>query len=328
MRVLVTGAAGFIGMHLCERLLHAGLDVAGLDAVTPYYDPALKQARLERLKAFPGFVNHRVMLEDRRALDGLLRDFRPEIVVHLAAQPGVRYSIEEPAGYISSNIVGSFNLLEAIRAHSVDHLLMASTSSVYGAGAPPFRETDRTDHPLSLYAATKKAAEDLAHSYAHLYGIRTTMMRFFTVYGPWSRPDMAMFKFARDILAGEPIDVYNASQAMRDFTHVLDVVEAIELLMSRIPEPGLDSGASPSAPYRVVNIAGGRPIALNAYISALEEAIGRPAIRRELPAQPGEMTATAADVTLLRQLTGFTPTTPIETGVRQFVDWYRSYHGV
>ena len=261
-------------------------------------------------------------------LDGLLREFQPEIVAHLAAQPGVRYSIEEPASYVSSNIVGTFNLLEAIRANPVNHLMMASTSSVYGAGAPPFREDDRTDHPLSLYAATKKAAEDVAHSYSHLYGIPTTMMRFFTVYGPWSRPDMAMFKFAQAMFSGETIDVYDASSSRRDFTDVRDVVEAIDLLMDKIPTAAVGPGTSPRAPYRVVNIAGGRPVELNAYINALERVIGRPAIRRELPAQPGEMTATAADTTLLRELTGFAPATPLDKGVRDFVDWFRSYNGL
>ncbi len=326
MRILITGTAGFIGMHLAERLLLAGHDVVGLDAITPYYDPALKLSRLKRLERFHAFINHRASLEDRAALDRLMRDFKPEIVAHLAAQPGVRYSIDQPAGYVSSNIVGTFNLLEAVRANPVRHLMMASTSSVYGAGVAPFRETQRTDYPLSFYAATKKACEDIAHSYAHLYGAPTTMMRFFTVYGPWSRPDMAMFKFARAIYAGEPIDVYNSTGARRDFTYVSDVIEAITLLMEKIPSPGGDLGSSPQAPYRVINIAGGAPIRLSAYIAALEAAIGIPARRNEMPAQPGEMTETAADVTLLRQLTGLIPSTPMETGVRAFVDWYKDYH--
>ena len=327
MRILITGTAGFIGMHLAERLLRAGHDVIGLDAITPYYDPALKLARLERLKTFSTFVNHRAALEDQPALDRLMREFRPELVAHLAAQPGVRYSIDQPEGYISSNVVGSFNLLEAVRANPVRHLMMASTSSVYGAGTPPYRESDRTDQPLSFYAATKKAVEDMAHAYAHLYAIPTTMMRFFTVYGPWSRPDMAMFKFARAIYAGQPIEVYNPAIARRDFTYVTDVTKAIELLMDKIPTPNGDSGASPQAPYRVINIAGGAPVRLTAYLASLEAAIGIQAKRNDMPAQPGDMAETAADVTLLRELTGFTPSTPMEAGVRAFVEWYKNHYG-
>lgn len=327
MRVLITGAAGFIGMHTALRLLRDGHEVTGLDGFTPYYEPALKRARFKRLTEHASFAGHELMLEDAAALKHLAREARPEIVIHLAAQAGVRYSLDEPASYIGSNIVGTFNLLEALRAFPARHLMLASTSSVYGSNTPPFRESDRADHPLSIYAATKKAAEDLAHSYAHLFSQPVTLMRFFTVYGTWYRPDMALFKFTKAILAGEPIDVYNGGRMRRDFTHIDDVVESLARLTGQTPAPGGD-GCSPRAPCRVVNIAGGAPVALDDYIAAIEAAAGHKAIRRELPMQAGDMTDTAANTDLLRRLTGFTPHAPIEPGVRGFVEWYRGHYGV
>jgi len=326
MRFLVTGTAGFIGMRIAERLLTEGHHVVGLDAVTPHYDPSLKRARLARLARFPAFINHETPLENAGALTRQVAKADAEIVVHLAAQPGVRDSLGQSRRYVTSNVEGAFNLLEAVRSSPVRHLMMASTSSVYGSGPTPFRETDRADHPLSLYAATKKATEDIAHSYSHLFSLPVTMMRFFTVYGPWGRPDMAMFAFTRAILAGEPIDVYNSAVARRDFTYVEDVVKAITSLTEKIPTPGGDSGASPIAPYRVVNIASGAPVALDDFIAAIEAAVGRRASRRELPAQPGEMARTEANVDLLRALTGFTPRTSLTSGVRAFVAWFRAYY--
>ena len=328
MRILVTGAAGFIGMHLAQRLLADGHSVTGLDGFTPYYEPSLKRARFARLQAQAAFTGCEAMLEDASTVAALVRDARADAIVHLAAQAGVRYSLEAPASYISSNVVGTFNLLEAVRAAPTPHLLIASTSSIYGANHPPFREADRADHPLSIYAATKKATEDIAHSYAHLFNQPTTMLRFFTVYGAWYRPDMALFKFTRAILAGEPIDVYNHGRMRRDFTYIDDIVEALVRLIGLPPKPGSDTGASPVAPYRAVNIAGGAPVELADYIAAIEAASGRTAVRNELEMQPGDMVETEADAALLKELTGFVPQTRVETGVARFVEWYRAYYGV
>ena len=327
MRIIVTGAAGFVGMHLAQRFLRDGHDVLGIDGFTPYYEPALKRARFAVLEQSPAFTGCELMLEDAAAMKHVFADARADVVVHLAAQAGVRYSLEAPASYIDSNVVGTFNVLEAVRAAPVQHLLMASTSSVYGANRAPFCETDRADYPLSIYAATKKATEDLAHSYAHLFGQPTTMMRFFTVYGPWYRPDMALFKFTKAILAGEPIDVYNGGRMRRDFTYIDDVVESLVRLVPATPR-NAEVGCSPAAPYRVVNIAGGAPVELEDYISAIERATGRKAIRRDLPMQAGDMTETVASVDLLEKLTGFVPKTRIETGIDRFVDWYRAYYGL
>jgi UDP-glucuronate 4-epimerase len=331
MRFLVTGSAGFIGFHLCRRLIALGHTVDGLDGMTDYYDPALKRARHAALANTNLFRAHEVMLEDMDALTLALAEARPDIVVHLAAQAGVRYSIEEPRSYLSANVLGTFNLLEALRKRPVTHLMLASTSSVYGANAMPFTEADPTDHPLSFYAATKKATEAMAHSYAHLFTQPTTVMRFFTVYGPWGRPDMALFKFTRSILAGEPIDVFNGGRMQRDFTFVDDAVEAMIRLVDLVPGGRTgerDAAASPAAPYRVVNIAGGTPVELDAYIQAIEIATGHMAIRNELPMPAGEPQATLADTRELERLTGFRPRTPVVTGVRAFVDWYREFYKV
>jgi UDP-glucuronate 4-epimerase len=328
MRFLVTGSAGFIGFHLCRKLIALGHTVDGLDGMTDYYDPALKRARHAALSNTNLFRAHETMLEDMDALSRIVNEAKPDVVVHLAAQAGVRYSMEEPRSYVSANVIGTFNLLEALRAAPVSHLMLASTSSVYGANPMPFCEGERTDHPLSFYAATKKATEAMAHSYAHLYAIPTTVMRFFTVYGPWGRPDMALFKFTRNILAGQPIDVYNAGHMQRDFTFVDDAVEGVVRLAELIPAASGDAAGSPAAPFRVVNIAGGKPVALDAYISAIEAATGRRAIRNELPMPMGEPQSTLASTQELERLTGFRPRTPVDEGVRAFVDWYRAFYRV
>jgi UDP-glucuronate 4-epimerase len=325
MRVLVTGAAGFIGFHLSRRLLALGFEVDGFDGMTPYYDVRLKQARWAELSGFASFRGRVAMLEDAAALAAFAEP-KPDMIVHLAAQAGVRYSLENPRAYVDANLVGTFNVLELARG--VRHLLLASTSSVYGANsAMPFRETDRTDHPLTLYAATKKAGEDMAHSYSHLWKIPTTAFRFFTVYGPWGRPDMALFKFVAATLAGQPIEVYGEGRMQRDFTYIDDLVEAIVRLLDKAPREGepvgpLDS-LSPAAPYRVVNIGGGRPVGLMEFIDAIEKALGLPIQRRMLPMQKGDVPATWAAPDLLRALTGYVPETDVETGVRAFVEWYR-----
>jgi UDP-glucuronate 4-epimerase len=325
MRVLVTGAAGFIGFHLSRRLLTQGFEVDGYDGMTPYYDVRLKEARWGELARFPGFRGRVALLEDAAALAAFAEP-KPDIIVHLAAQAGVRYSLENPRAYVDANLVGTFNVLE--HARGVRHLLLASTSSVYGANAAmPFRENDRTDHPLTLYAATKKATEDMAHSYAHLWKIPTTAFRFFTVYGPWGRPDMALFKFVAATLRGEPIGVYGEGRMQRDFTYVDDLVEAVVRLLDKAPQEGAPIGAldslSPAAPYRVVNIGGGRPVGLLEFIEAVERALGRPIERRLLPMQKGDVPATWAAPDLLRALTGYVPATDVKTGVAAFVDWYR-----
>jgi UDP-glucuronate 4-epimerase len=328
MRILVTGAAGFIGFHLARRLLADGHEVDGYDGMTAYYDVTLKQARWAELSAHPRFRGRVAMLEDFPALAAFAEP-QPDVVVHLAAQAGVRYSLENPRAYVESNLVGTFNVMEIARG--VRHFLIASTSSVYGANvAMPFRETDRTDHPLTLYAATKKATEDMAHSYAHLWKIPTTAFRFFTVYGPWGRPDMALFKFVAATLRGEPIDVYGYGEMKRDFTYIDDLVEAIARLMDKPPQEGFAVGRedslSPAAPYRVVNIGGGQPVGLLPFIDAVEKALGLPVARRMLPMQKGDVPATWAAPELLRALTGYVPTTDVETGVRRFVEWYRGYY--
>lgn len=333
MKILVTGAAGFIGFHLSERLLADGHEVLGFDGMTDYYDPRLKTARLALLRYSNRFSFIQAMLEDEGAIEGAVASFAPDIVVHLAAQAGVRYSIEHPQTYIDANLSGTFNLLEALRAHPVRHFLMASTSSVYGGNTDmPFKETDRTDFPVSLYAATKKAGEAMSHSYAHLFKIPTTCFRFFTVYGPWGRPDMALFKFVDAIEADRPIDVYGNGQMRRDFTYIDDLVEAITRLTEAVPleeepvtfEGGSDS-LSPVAPFRVVNIAGGQPVELLDFITIIEEALGKTAQKNMLEMQQGDVVATFADASLLNALTGFVPQIGIDRGVRAFVDWYGAY---
>jgi UDP-glucuronate 4-epimerase len=309
--------------------LDDGHEVAGVDSVNDYYDARLKRARLERL-AGEHFESYEFALEDKVSLDAVFQSFHPEIVIHLAAQAGVRYSIDHPHTYVSSNLVGTFNLLEATRNNPVEHLLLASSSSVYGADAKvPFSERDPADHPVSLYAATKKATESLAHSYAHLYKIATTCFRFFTVYGPWGRPDMALFKFVTAIEAGRPIDVYGKGMMLRDFTYIDDLVESISRLKDMAPVMGspvsVADSLSPVAPFRVVNIGGGTPVGLMEFISAVEGALGVTAVKNMLPMQPGDVPHTSADPTLLRALVGAAPATPIRVGVQHFVDWLRSY---
>ena len=339
-RILVTGAAGFIGYHVSERLLALGATVVGLDGMTPYYDVRLKRARLERLAGRPGFSIHEFMLEDAARLMALVAETRPDVVIHLAAQAGVRAGLENPRAFIESNVVGTFNLLEACRETRPSHLLLASTSSVYGDGGSraPSRETDETSRPLSLYAATKKSTEVIAHAYAHLHGLPTTAFRFFTVYGPWGRPDMAIFKFTAAILDGRAIEIYGEGRMQRDFTYVDDIVAGIVGLVNLPPPtPGAqkgealaddEPGLSPSAPFRVVNIGAAQPVELLDFIAAIEAAVGRPAERVFLPMQPGDVRRTHADSGALRRLVTLPPATPVGEGVRAFVAWYRAYYGV
>jgi UDP-glucuronate 4-epimerase len=332
MRILVTGAAGFIGSSLSGRLLARGDDVLGYDNVNDYYDPTLKEARLARLTPQANFRFVRASLEDRPALEKAFADFRPQRVVNLAAQAGVRYSIENPYAYVESNLVGFINVLEACRHGGIEHLVYASSSSVYGANRKlPFSVQDPVDHPVSLYAATKKANELMAHTYSHLYRLPTTGLRFFTVYGPWGRPDMALFLFTRKILAGEPIEVFNHGRHTRDFTYVDDIVEGVIRTLDRAPagDPAFDplrpNPATSSAPYRVYNIGNNRPVELVRYIEVLEQKLGRKAEKILLPLQAGDVPDTFADVTELAADTGYAPATPIEEGVDRFVDWYRAY---
>ena len=334
MRVLVTGAAGFIGSALSERLLARGDEVHGYDNVNAYYDPRLKEARLARLLPRPGFTFDRASLEDREALEKAFSDFAPDRVVHLAAQAGVRYSLENPRAYIDANIVGFLNILEACRSRQLEHLVYASSSSVYGANRKlPFSVDDSVDHPVSLYAATKKSNELMAHTYSHLFGLPTTGLRFFTVYGPWGRPDMALFLFTRNILAGLPIDVFNHGRHSRDFTYIDDIVEGVIRTLDRVPatdptyDPMAPTPASSLAPYRVYNIGSHQPVELLRYIEVLEECLGRKAERRLLPMQQGDVPDTYADVEALRRDTGYSPSTPVEVGVRRFVDWYLEFYG-
>ncbi|HEY4321866.1 MAG TPA: NAD-dependent epimerase [Gemmatimonadales bacterium] len=333
MKHLVTGAAGFIGYHVSERLLARGDEVVGFDNLNPYYDPAYKRARLERLRRHPNFRFVQAELADRPAVETMFADERFQRVIHLAAQAGVRYSVTHPHSYIDSNIVGFLHILEGARHHGVEHLTYASTSSVYGLNTRmPFSAHDGVDHPVSLYAATKKANELMAHSYAHLYGLRSTGLRFFTVYGPWGRPDMALFLFTKAILEGRPIDVFNHGRMRRDFTFIDDIVEGVVRVSDRPAEPNPDwSGDAPdpatsSAPYRIYNIGNNRPAELMDFIGALEQSLGRTAVKNYLGMQPGDVPATAADVDDLARDVGFHPGTPVEVGVEKFVAWYREYH--
>lgn len=329
-RILVTGSAGFIGFHTAQRLLDAGAQVLGIDNFTPYYDVSLKEARTAILKEAPEFRLARLGIEDADALGAVWREFAPDTVIHLAAQAGVRYSIDHPTEYVATNVTGTFNLLELARHNPVRHFLAASTSSVYGANSEmPFAETQRTQTPMSLYAATKGATELIGHSYAHLYGIPLTFFRFFTVYGPWGRPDMALFKFMKAMEAGEAIDVYGHGEMARDFTYVADLVAALVALIDAVPRNVPVSAAdslSPVAPFRSVNIGGGSPVPLMDYIAALEAATGTEAKKNFLAMQPGDVPATHASADLLRALTGFVPETPVREGVKAFVDWYREYY--
>ena len=333
MRFLVTGSAGFIGFHLCRRLLAEGHEVTGLDAMVPYYDVRLKEARHALLARSNAFHAELTDISNMAALRRVVESARPEVVVHLAAQAGVRYALEHPATYVSSNVVGTFNLLELCRAQPVRHLLLASTSSAYGANTKlPFVETDRTDTPLNIYSASKKGTELIAHCYAHLWQLPITAFRFFTVYGPWGRPDMALFKFTAAALSGEPIDVYNHGNMARDFTYIDDLIEAIMRLVQAVPIAGAPVAAcdslSPAAPFRVVNIGNGAPVSLLDFIAAIETATGRTLARNYLPMQPGEVIRTWADSDLLEALTGFRPNTGVGAGVSAFVEWYRDYYRV
>ena len=334
MKILVTGAAGFIGMHTSLRLLERGDQVVGIDNLNDYYDPALKAARLERLKTQPGFRFERIDVANRAALEALFAVERFDRVVHLAAQAGVRYSITHPHAYGEANLTGFLNVLECCRQHRPGHLVYASSSSVYGGNEKmPFSEADAVDHPVSLYAATKKANELMAHTYSHLYGLPTTGLRFFTVYGPWGRPDMAYFSFTQAILAGRPIQVFNHGQLRRDFTYIDDIVDGVVAVMDRPAEPDAAfDGQAPHpgrsrAPYRVFNIGNQDPVALGEFIATIETALGREAVKEMLPMQPGDVLATYADVSALAEWTGVKPRTSLKDGIERFVGWYRSHHG-
>jgi UDP-glucuronate 4-epimerase len=336
MRALVTGSAGFIGFHLSRRLITEGHTVVGLDGMTDYYDPRLKQARHALLEKSNRFTPVIARLEDMAALERAAELAQPDIIIHLAAQAGVRYSIEHPRAYVDSNLTGSFNLLEIARQTRPRHLLMASSSSIYGGNSKiPFQETDTTDWPITLYAASKRAMEAMSHSYAHLWDLPTTCFRFFTVYGPWGRPDMALFKFVSAIEDGRPIEIYGEGAMKRDFTYIDDLIEAVTRLIERPPVKGAPIGnapaadsLSPVAPWRVVNIASGNPIGLLDFVEAVERAVGKPAHKIMRPMQPGDVRETFADHRLLEALTGFRPATPINEGVRAFVDWYRDHYAL
>ena len=330
----ITGAAGFIGFFAAERLLKDGYRVVGLDCMSDYYDVSLKEARLALLEANPDFRHVFGKVEDPGLLMQLFEEERPDVVIHLAAQAGVRYSIETPRAYMESNLIGTFELLEAARAFPPHHMLLASTSSAYGANTEmPYQETQKADHQVSFYAATKKSTENMAHSYAHLFDLPITMFRFFTVYGPWGRPDMAPYKFTRAILEGETIDVYNYGDMKRDFTYVEDLVEAIRLLIDAVPVRPVDGvvptgdSLSPVAPWRVVNIGSSDAVQLTDFIEAIEETTGLKATRNLMPMQPGDVPATWADASLLKTLTGYQPKTNVREGMKTFVKWYRLYHG-
>jgi UDP-glucuronate 4-epimerase len=333
--VLITGVAGFIGYHLAELCLSRGHAVVGLDNLNDYYDVRLKQARLDRLKVKPGFAFLKVDLADASAMEEAFSHHKPAYVVNLAAQAGVRYSLENPRAYVDSNLVGFANLLEACRRHEVKHLAYASSSSVYGANTTmPFSVHHNVDHPLSLYAASKKANELMAHTYSHLFRIPTTGLRFFTVYGPWGRPDMALFKFTANILAGKPIDVYGEGRQRRDFTYIDDIAEGVYRVTFKIPtgDPAWSGDrpdpSSSRAPWKVYNIGNNNPVELMRFIEVIEEKLGRKAEKNLMPMQPGDVPATMADVDDLIRDVGFKPATPVETGVSRFVDWYRAFYGV
>lgn len=334
-RVLVTGSAGFIGFHLSQLLLSEGFQVHGYDGMTDYYDVTLKRRRHAMLMQHPQFTATEAMLEDQVRLDAVFDDFKPDVIIHLAAQAGVRYSLENPRAYLDANVIGTFNVMEAARRLAVAHLLMASTSSVYGANDEmPFVETEKADTQLTIYAATKKATESMAHAYAHLWNLPTTMFRFFTVYGTWGRPDLALYKFVDAILDHRPIDIYNHGDMYRDFTYVDDLVRGIRLLVDAVPvrpqskqdiAPG--DSLSPVAPFRIVNIGNSEKVRLLDFIDAIEDCLGMKAIRNYMPMQMGDVPATWANAELLHQLTGYRPNTPFKTGIARFVAWFRDYYG-
>jgi UDP-glucuronate 4-epimerase len=333
MKILVTGAAGFIGYHTARALLERGDTVVGLDNMNPYYDPTLKEARLERLRAYDGFRFVHLELADREGMAELFRDDGFQRVVHLGAQAGVRHSLTDPYSYVDSNVTGTLNVLEGCRYNGVEHLTFASTSSVYGSHRDmPFSVHGHTDHPLAIYAATKKATEHMAHSYAHLYRLPCTGLRFFTVYGPWGRPDMALFLFTRNILAGEPIELFNQGNHRRDFTYIDDIVDGVLRAADRVAAPAPDwdpehpDSATSDAPWRLYNIGSDRPVPLMRFVEVLEGILGREAEKRFLPLQPGDVPETHSDITDLARDTGYAPQTTIEEGVRRFVEWYRWYY--
>jgi len=335
MKVLITGSAGFIGSALSLRLLERGDEVIGLDCLNDYYDVNLKKARLARTQSHPGYTDLRINLEDREAVAEAFAKYKPNRVVNLAAQAGVRYSIENPQSYIDTNLVGFGNILEGCRHNAVEHLVYASSSSVYGANTNmPFSVHDNVDHPLSLYAASKKANELMAHTYSHLYQLPVTGLRFFTVYGPWGRPDMALFLFTRSILAGEPINVFNYGNHRRDFTYIDDIVEGVIRTLDRVAEPNPEwngdnpDSATSQAPYRLYNIGNNNPVELREYISVLEDCLGKKAEQNLLPLQPGDVPDTYANVEALVQDTGYKPETTIQEGIANFVEWYREYYQV
>ena len=334
MKVLLTGAAGFIGMHCIERLLARGENVVGIDNLNDYYDVTLKESRLARIADHPAFRFHRASIEDKEAMAGIFAAEKPDHVIHLAAQAGVRYSLQNPHAYIDANLQGFINILEGCRHSDVAHLVYASSSSVYGGNTQmPFSEHNSVDHPVSLYAATKKANELMAHTYSHLYDLPTTGLRFFTVYGPWGRPDMALFLFADAIRNGRPIDVFNQGAMVRDFTFIDDIVEGVIRVLDKTatPNPNFDpmnpDPGSSTAPFRVFNIGNGNPTSLMDYIGALEDALGMTAEKNMMPMQPGDVPATSADTSELREWVGFAPNTNVRAGVQRFVDWYVGYYG-
>ena len=333
MKVLVTGAAGFIGMHTALRLLARGDDVIGIDNLNDYYDVQLKRDRLQQLEPHAGFRFIRMDLADRPGMDKLFAEHRFNRVINLAAQPGVRYSLKNPHAYVDSNLVGFVNVLEGCRHHGVEHLVFASSSSVYGANTKmPFSEQDAVDHPVSLYAASKKANELMAHTYSHLYALPTTGLRFFTVYGPWGRPDMSPSLFAGAMLAGRPIDVFNQGKMQRDFTYIDDIVEGVVRVLDKIAtaDPGFDTAqpnpATSYAPFRIYNIGNHEPVELMTFIETIEKALGKPAVKNMLPMQPGDVHATYADIDALRAAVGFAPSTPLAVGIGKFVEWYKAYY--
>jgi UDP-glucuronate 4-epimerase len=334
MKILITGTAGFIGFHLAKALLKEGYIVHGYDGMTDYYDVTLKQKRHSILLQNSNFTTTEGMLEDQELLDHVADEFLPDVIVHLAGQAGVRYSLENPRAYIDANVIGTFNVMEAARRLEVKHLLMASTSSIYGANTEmPFIETERTDTQLTVYAATKKANESMAHAYAHIYDLPTTMFRFFTVYGPWGRPDLALYKFVDAILEGRPIDIYNHGDMYRDFTYVDDLVRAIRLLIDAVPERPADGtvpdgdSLSPVAPFRVVNIGNSDKVRLLDFVDAIEDCLGKKAIRNYMEMQTGDVPATWANADLLQSLTGYKPATDFRDGIHKFVTWFCDYYG-
>ena len=335
MRILVTGTAGFIGSTLSIRLLERGDEVIGIDNVNDYYDPSLKEARLARLKKYENFTEVRISLEDKTAIDDAFSTYKPQKVVNLAAQAGVRYSLENPQAYIDANVVGFTNILEGCRHHKVEHLVYASSSSVYGANeSMPFSVHDNVDHPVSLYAATKKANELMAHTYSHLFDLPTTGLRFFTVYGPWGRPDMALFMFTKNIIEGKPIDVFNYGKHRRDFTYIDDIVEGVIRTLDNVAEPNPEwtgmkpDSATSKAPYKIYNIGSNKPCELMRYIEIIEECVGKKAEMNLLPLQAGDVPATYADVDALIKDVDYKPNTSIEEGVAKFVEWYRDFYKV